>query len=141
MKKVKLEFCEKQISVEKAWEGMPSKGKDVSKSSMVKYWDKIKPGEAMSSVHESGSLFSQIKIDPKQPSPTMTSKEYQLWHWETPNLLSIKQCFRLQTFPDDYDCEDKIKRYICGMSVPPFMMQRIARQIAIQIFDIGSDEE
>jgi DNA (cytosine-5)-methyltransferase 1 len=131
-KKISLGFNEKQISILKSWDGIANdKGKDCSQSSMVKYWNKIKPGQAMSAAHEKGSLFGQIKIDPNRPSNTVTSKEYQLWHWESPRLLSNKQILRLQTFPDDYNCKDS--KYICGMSVPPFMTQRVADQIYRQL--------
>lgn len=131
---IKLNFNEMPISVAEAWGDIKEKGKDVSSSTMVKYWKKIKPGEAMSKVHEKGSLFGQIKIDPKRPSPTLTSKEYQLWHWESPNLLSKLQASRLQSFPDDYNFKDTDVKYMCGMSVPPFMMQRVADQIYKQWF-------
>lgn len=124
-----LDFQESPITVAKAWEGIAEMGKDVSSSSMVKYWERIKPGEAMSKVHEKGSLFGQIKINPEKPAPTLTSKEYQLWDWREPRLLSPKQCFRLQSFPDDYNSLKTEAKYVCGMSVPPFMMQRVSDQI------------
>lgn len=41
----------------------------------------------------------------------------------------------IQSFPCDYDFIKQKPKYVCGMSVPPFMMQRIAVQIAIQFFD------
>ena len=44
---------------------------------------------------------------------------------------------RFQTFPDDYNFLKNDIKYLCGMSVPPFMMQRISIQIAIQFFDKG----
>lgn len=132
--KIELNFNETPVSVEQAWANIKEKGKDVSNSTMVKYWKQIKPGEAMSKVHEKGSLFGQIKIDPKRPSPTITSKEYQLWHWESPNLISRLQASRLQSFPDDYNFLNQESKYMCGMSVPPFMMQRVANQIAHQWF-------
>lgn len=131
-KKIGLEFNEKPISILKSWDGIvKDEGKDCSQSSMVKYWKKIKPGQAMSVAHEKGSLFGQIKIDPNKPSATVTSTEYQLWHWESPRLLSNKQILRLQTFPDNYNIKNS--KYICGMSVPPFMTQRIADQIYFQL--------
>ena len=132
--KLEMKFEEAQISIKNAWNGLHSLGKNVSTSSMVKYWNKIKPGESMSRVHEKGSLFGQLKLDPNQPSPTVTSKEYQLWHWESPRLLSNEQCFRLQTFPDDYRVKDG--KYVCGMSVPPYMTQRVALEIGRQWFGI-----
>lgn len=134
LQSVKMNFNENTISISKAWEGIEEKEKDVSRSSMVKYWNKIKPGEAMSKVHEKGSLFGQIKINPKKPAPTLTSKEYQLWNHEEPRLLSKTQIIRLQSFPDDYNFLGKETKYVCGMSVPPFMMQRISDQIAKQMF-------
>jgi DNA (cytosine-5)-methyltransferase 1 len=132
--KLGMKFEEPQISVKEAWNGINNLGKNVSTSSMVKYWNKIKPGQSMSSVHEKGSLFGQLKLDPNKPSPTVTSKEYQLWHWESPRLLSNEQCFRLQTFPDDYRVKDG--KYVCGMSVPPYMTQRVALEIGRQWFGI-----
>lgn len=36
---------------------------------------------------------------------------------------------RLQSFPDDYKFKPAKSIYVCGMSVPPFMMQRVADQI------------
>ena len=49
------------------------------------------------------------------------------------------ECFRIQSFPDDF-CLLRMKgSYICGMSVPPFMMQRIALEVGKQIFGIEYD--
>lgn len=132
-KKIKLEFNEDPISVFNAWKGVTSLGKDVSSSSMVKYWKMIKPGEAMSKAHEKGSLFGQIKINPHAPAPTITSKEYQLWDWREPRLLSREQVIMLQSFPMDYNFLNNDPKYVCGMSVPPFMMQRVALEVYKQL--------
>lgn len=128
-KNVSLNFNEETVTVKDAWRGLTCLGKDVSKSTMVKYYNKIKPGENMSKAHEKGSLFGQLKLDPNQPAPTLTSKEYQFWHWDEPRLLSKNQCFRLQSFPDDYDPLKQDPKYIVGMSVPPYMMNRVSNQI------------
>lgn len=40
-----------------------------------------------------------------------------------------------QTFPTDYDFCGQSVHYICGMSVPPFMMQRISKEIEVQWLD------
>jgi DNA (cytosine-5)-methyltransferase 1 len=43
---------------------------------------------------------------------------------------------RVQSFPDDYNfCKAK-PQYVCGMSVPPFMTQRVALEIGRQWFGI-----
>lgn len=124
-----LNFNYPIITVGEAWKGAGGFGKDRSSSSMVKYWNKIKPGESFSKVHEKGSLFGQLKLDPKKPSPTLTSKEYQLWHWQLPAFLTPLQVCRLQTFPDDYKFLHNNAKYLCGMSVPPKMMEKVAIEI------------
>ncbi len=35
----------------------------------------------------------------------------------------------MQSFPLDYDFMGANTQYVCGMSVPPIMMKRIAEQI------------
>ena len=51
-----------------------------------------------------------------------------------PRYFTDHEIIRCQSFPDDYDFCGKNVQYICGMSVPPFMMQRIADQIERQWF-------
>lgn len=132
-----LNFLEQQITVSKAWVDILNiRGKDVSGSTMLKYWRRISPGSSMSKVHEKGSLFGHMKLHPHKPSPTMTSKEYQLLDWRSPSLLSPIQVLRIQSFPDDYDFGAQEAKYVCGMSVPPLMMQRVANQIYEQWFKI-----
>lgn len=137
-KKISLEFSEKTAILGELYSSLPM-GKDVSSSSMVKYWNKIKPGQNMSAAHEKGSLFGQVKLNKNTPAPTMTSKEYQFWDWRKPNLLSKEQCCFIQSFPVDYSFNREPK-YICGMSVPPFMMNRVSHQIAKQFFNINYEE-
>lgn len=70
------------------------------------------------------------------PAPTLISsgglyveRRRRLKEWETCTGI---ECQRLQSFPDDYDFRKTDPGYVCGMSVPPFMMQRIADQIERQ---------
>lgn len=49
--------------------------------------------------------------------------------------LNAKTIIRCQSFPDDFNFLNNDSKYVCGMSVPPFMMQRIANQIAYQWFN------
>jgi DNA (cytosine-5)-methyltransferase 1 len=55
-------------------------------------------------------------------------------HWSEPRRLTGIECVRLQTFPDDYNFLNQPANYVCGMSVPPFMMQRVALEIYRQFF-------
>jgi DNA (cytosine-5)-methyltransferase 1 len=53
--------------------------------------------------------------------------------------LSGAEVTRLQSFPDDYNfCKAK-PQYVCGMSVPPFMTQRVALEIGRQWFGVEYD--
>ena len=98
-------------------------------------WEKIKPGRPLSDAHVKGSRFSEFKINPAGPACTIVSGA-TFYHWTQPRTLSSAEIARLQTFPDDYDyCKAK-PQYVCGMSVPPFMTQRVALEIGRQWFGI-----
>lgn len=48
------------------------------------------------------------------------------------SLFSKDDIINCQTFPYDYDFRDQNVQYVCGMSVPPFMMKLISAEIARQ---------
>ena len=48
--------------------------------------------------------------------------------------LTNNDIIRCQTFPEDYNFDGNNVQYVCGMSVPPYMMQRIASEIRRQWF-------
>jgi len=47
--------------------------------------------------------------------------------------LGPQDFINVQTFPQDYDFLDQSPQYVCGMSVPPVMMARIAHEVARQL--------
>ena len=47
--------------------------------------------------------------------------------------LSKGDFINVQTFPQDYDFLDQSPQYVCGMSVPPVMMARIAHEVDRQL--------
>lgn len=63
-----------------------------------------------------------------QPVKTLTASSRHIFY-NSDRFLSDKECARIQTFPDDYKFKEQDVGYFCGMSVPPFMMQRVAHQI------------
>jgi DNA (cytosine-5)-methyltransferase 1 len=131
--KIKLEFYEPEISVLQAFRGITTKGKDRSQSPNLKYYQQCKPGESFSKYHPKGSLFNYSKLSINSPASTIVGSSHCLMHFESMRQLSKDEFFALQTFPQDYAVQtDKMAGYICGMSVPPFMMQRIADQIERQ---------
>ena len=55
--------------------------------------------------------------------------------YDVPGYASDKDIITMQTFPQDYDFMGMNVQYVCGMSVPPIMMKKIAEQIKIQLLD------
>lgn len=136
-KKIKLEFNEKPIAISEALNGVNSVGRiEPTTTQCFKYWSQCAIGSSFSTVHPTGSYFSKIRIDPRKPVNTITGhSKNDLFHWDTCASLSNEFFIRAQTFPDDYNFLLEDPGYVCGMSVPPYMMERIASQIAIQLFN------
>ena len=47
-------------------------------------------------------------------------------------LMTDRDIVNCQTFPQDYDFRGRSVQYVCGMSVPPVMMAKIAEQVYLQ---------
>jgi len=130
LQKIKLEFNEPVISVEKALVGLSNQtGKQLTPETKT-LWQKVKPGEALSKAHPNGHRFNAIKINPLNPANTLAAgADANHMHWNEPRRFNVIECGRIQTFPDDYKYLGMKDNYLAGMSVPPFMMQRVANEI------------
>lgn len=132
---IKFNFNESEISVEKALIGLNNQhllAKKLSPETAL-LWKNVLPGQSLAKAHPKGHRFNAIKINPKTASGTIAaSADGCPIHWNEPRRFSTAECARIQTFPDDYDFQKFKDNYICGMSVPPLMMQRVANQIEIQ---------
>lgn len=136
-KKINLSFNEKEI-VFKNIEEKNVKITDKLKltETAKKYWSKCEAGKKFSSVHEKGSFFNWIKVDPNRSLITLASGNAELiFHYKEPRKLTLNEWILGQSFPRDFNCNVSLIKYVVGMSVPPFMMQRVANQIAIQLFE------
>lgn len=65
---------------------------------------------------------------------TLTSGESPL-RFDVPGYISDRDILITQTFPQDYNFNGQSVQYVCGMSVPPIMMMKIAEQVKIQLLD------
>lgn len=140
-KKIQLVFNELPVTVKQALGNVDSIGKEAS-IDQKKWWNMCKPGKPFSSIHPKGSWFNSFKLNQHGVAPTVTgsagSSASGFYHWEKPHHLSEKAYARLQTFPDDFDYRGQFSVYVNGMSVPPFMMQRVATEIAkILLWDVS----
>jgi DNA (cytosine-5)-methyltransferase 1 len=137
-KRLKLEFNEPVITVNVALEGLPDQsqlGRPLTKMT-YDLWKKCLPGESLSVAHERGSRFNTTKVNPNMPAKTLTSQaDANPMHWNEPRRFTMIENSRIQTFPDDFNFLKFKGNYIQGMSVPPFMMQRVANEILKQFFN------
>lgn len=82
----------------------------------------------LSSVHPKGSFFNEVKVGKDFVCPTLTSQG-KLYHYAIPRRLNKKEICKISSFPSDYDFGNEKPAYVCGMSVPPLMIAKIAEQI------------
>lgn len=83
-------------------------------------------------VYNKNSSFTRNIIRFNKVYPTLISggDDYR----EDLKYISDKEYISVSTFPQDYDFNGNPVKYVCGMSVPPRMMEYIAREIARQWF-------
>ena len=63
-------------------------------------------------------------------------------HPEIPRTLSVRECARLQSFPDDFEFVGSTARQFTqvGNAVPPLLAAQIGSSIARSIFDVNNRE-
>jgi DNA (cytosine-5)-methyltransferase 1 len=132
---LELAFDERPVTVAEAIEGAGGDRRPLSEA-FAKWWFRTPPGSSFSKGHPDGSYFNTHKLHPGKPSPTVTATGGAvLAHWERPVSMSGAELRRLQSFPEDYDFGELDPKYVCGMSVPPLMMQRLALRLARSLLD------
>jgi DNA (cytosine-5)-methyltransferase 1 len=130
---LQLQFTEPLVPVREAWLGVQPRAEPTASAGILRYLLRTAPGESLSSVHPKGSMFNLVRLHADRPAPTVTAT-CPLYHPQEPRRITGPEAMRLQTFPDDYQALDQDMRYVCGMSVPPYMMQRLALEIGLQLF-------
>ena len=78
------------------------------------------------------SGFSQAYIKMNEVSNTLTAGSRPL-RFDKPGFITDRDVCILSTFPIDYDFDGNDAQYVCGMSVPPFMMRGVAREVYKQL--------
>jgi DNA (cytosine-5)-methyltransferase 1 len=132
---VALRFEEKEIGVKKAIEGVKQDWRTVRLTpDTEKLWANILPGHGLNEVHSKGWFFNHRKLDPNQPCATIAAT-CNLMHWSEPRRMTAIELLRLQSFPDDFNFGGQPPTRTLGMSVPPFMVQRLAHQLDRQLLE------
>lgn len=105
---------------------------------LMEFWSQRRPndvnmGNTSRRIMGKDKNFSTLYIYDNKPLKTITTSVNVLF--DEPRLVSEAETIRGQTFPQDFNFLTAEVQYVCGMSVPPFMMQRIADQIERQWLD------
>jgi DNA (cytosine-5)-methyltransferase 1 len=130
---IKLQFNEPVLTLRAALKGADTTGaKDLSPKAR-QLWNKTKRGDNFSKA-AGGSWFTWYRLNWTSPASTLVSSSPPS-HPDEPRHLSPAETLRVQTFPDDYDLRGQDANYVCGMSVPPRMVQRVALEIRRQWLD------
>lgn len=138
---IKLEFNERPITVGEAIVGTTLEGsKKLSKAlAPARKWCSAMREHRVEQwrIKKYGKLgyFNHVLVFPERPAATQTASIRHI-HWAEDRRLSDSEVTRIQSFPDDFDFCGMDAGYVCGMSVPPFMMQRVADSIRKQWFNI-----
>lgn len=108
-------------------------------TNLYKNWQLRKPtdnnfSDILKRTKNKNSNFGTIIVYKNRTPQTITSGGTFV-RYDVPGTLSAKDFVTIQTFPQNYDFNGQNVQYVCGMSVPPIMMQKIAEQIYKQIFE------
>ena len=129
LKPFKPLFNEQPISVAEACKTIePNTEEKLISDKLKELWYKVKPGKSFSTVHPKGHCFNMSTVNPRLPSRTVTATQ-GLVYWNKPRYLNSYEIKRIQTFPEDFNFLNTDPCYVMGMSVPPFMTQRVALEI------------
>ena len=79
------------------------------------------------------AFFSTNVLYDHEVPGTLTSSGSTVY-WTEKRGLNDTELKRMSTFPTDFNFNGCDVRYVCGMSVPPFMMSSIAKEIKKQWF-------
>ncbi len=138
--KLKLDFNEGTVNFGEIKSGI---GKPVTKKCMELLKQKIPTDRKMSDINKrlygKESQFNEILVWDDIVAPTITVHGVFI-RANDDSVFSDEDCIACQSFPYDYDFCGAEVQYICGMSVPPYMMHRISEEVKRQWLMQEADE-
>lgn len=131
--KLVMKFDTKPIPFEKVREPYGKALGDNLSSKLMKY--RIPSDRCLQDINKrvrkSGSGFTSPINHDDEPVQTITAGGCAFRMCDG-LLMTDKDIISCQTFPQDYNFLDQNVQYVCGMSVPPVMMAKIAEQVYLQ---------
>lgn len=128
---LQLQFDEEPIALQSAIDGAPESPVNWLTEETKRLWRRCRRDQDLSTVHPTGARFNIYKGHPDRVCRTLCAKE-TVMHWSEPRWLTGREFARVATFPDDFNYGGSSPVYLTGMSVPPFMMQRVALELRRQ---------
>ncbi|UDK97152.1 DNA cytosine methyltransferase [Lysinibacillus sphaericus] len=134
--KLSLPFNEKPILYKEIRSG---RGKALNPQTVTyQRWLKRRPidnniGDITKRTEGKDRSFNTVFVKDNKVPYTIASNS-QFIRYDEPFFISEMDIIRIQSFPYDYDFGKTNIQYVCGMSVPPIMMKKIAEQIYLQWF-------
>ena len=86
-----------------------------------------------------------VPLDPERPASTLTTIPDDMIHYSQPRVLTVRECARLQSFPDwfavksKYTTGGRLRKAECprytqiGNAVPPLLAEALGRALALWI--------
>lgn len=101
------------------------------------YWWFTPPGQSFADAKHrklgKSSAYNRIRLSERDTACTLTGHYADFYHWGECRKLTLREWLRLGSFPDDYHAKnDRIGKYMVGMSVPPKMTEAVARAVIDQ---------
>jgi DNA (cytosine-5)-methyltransferase 1 len=134
LKPIHMKFDEQVITFGEVsqWNLISKKSNLKLMSSHIEAWQKCRNGYSLNTVQN--KFFDAYKLSFRKPAPTLSASANAM-HPTEARYLSIGEWVACSSFPQDmqWNSEGKSKaKWFMGMSVPPFMIQRIALQVRRQ---------
>ena len=141
LSKIDLRFDEKPITFGEVsrWEALSQHQHDRGlglSDCLLRLWPRCEQGSSLGSVHPRGMYFTKVKLANHKPAPTLTAAADDSMHPTEPRNLCLCEWLACSSFPVDMAFPGATtpakKKWFMGMSVPPFMVQRIALEVRKQ---------
>ena len=138
--KIKINFNEKPISFGEACDQLDPCPHDKTRLTpwAYKLWSNVKQGQQLAKAHPDGAMWNHVRIASRKPCPTLAAAAGVTYHPTKPRLLNVNEWTACSSFPVDMDWgswSTTKAKWAMGMSVPPFMVQRIALEVKKQWLD------
>jgi len=129
--KIEMEFNECEILFKEIDDGEVdfSDDKDLPPS-IAEAWPLVPVGASFDVIFDVKKMFSYSKVDPQKVLLTITAhKDGGSYHHLQPRHLTKSECAKAGSYPQDYNFQSMPHKYLIGMSVPPLVTAKIAKNI------------